>query len=107
MEDVRAELLSVVHQCAAHDVRYRETRLVVSSVLVWVRISFKGVANPLNKRLRKLDTHSRRESALRREKELATIARSLYPLFALRTLLPEDVAWIIVVLAHWGACIQL
>jgi hypothetical protein len=36
------------------------------------------------------------------KKARALIKKSLYPLFALRARVPGEVAWIIVILAHWG-----
>jgi hypothetical protein len=67
--------------------------------LTWYRVKS---ASPLSPQLTKIEAKVATMELTKRSMAKKRITRSLYTLFALRALLPEDVAWIIVVLAHWS-----
>jgi hypothetical protein len=88
----------VLHHCLERYIRPG------SKNIWWYRRLREDVwfSSPSSPMFARLDSHLSRAHAYRVAKARTITARSLYPLFALRERLPEEVAWIIVILAHWG-----
>ena len=82
----------VIYTCLERDSR------LGSKDVTWLR--YQSAEPPYKYAM--LDMRVARARAAGESKARITITQSLYPFFALRELLPRDVAWIIVVLAHWG-----
>jgi hypothetical protein len=106
MENVRAELLRYVLRSPSNKVdESNKSRLFRYSRFgdkIWTRyMELDASLHVLCTSLSAIESKIAVPHHEKEKKARALIERSLYPLFALQERLPTEVAWIIVIAAHW------
>jgi hypothetical protein len=102
MSRISDELKKNVSLCLGHDSYGKGVyQRLHESDGIWRRTLSDRLA--INTRIIAVDAITSIDHILVREaKTRARVNNSTYPLFTLREYLPVDVAWIIVILAHWS-----